>query len=61
MYQYNPLNFSDQPVPRGQVSPLPVVVASGADVAAVEADVAALEAEVADKAVSRAKGRFLYG
>ena len=41
------LNFSDQPVRRGQSQPGPLTVADGADVSALEARVTALEAAVA--------------
>lgn len=43
MYQYRDLNFSDQPRPLGQVSPGPLVVGDGADVAALESRATDLE------------------
>jgi hypothetical protein len=62
MYQGTELNFSEVPIRRGQVSPGPLVVGDGVEVAAIEARVDALEAGgPSSEGLSRAKGSFLYG
>ena len=62
--QYRALNFSEVPQVLGQ-SALFAPIGSDADIGALEADAADIEIRVtaleSGEALSRAKGRFIYG